>query len=79
MKSDSTSKNIQDDLYNYLFHDLGLTKEAKQAASILGYNYQSGEWYEKSYKVFNKKYKPKKIKKKKEMGLIRKKIKSLFE
>lgn len=28
MKSDSTSKNIQDDLYNYLFHDLGLTKEA---------------------------------------------------
>ena len=62
-----------------VYYRLGLTKEAKQAASILGYNYQSGEWYEKSYKVFNKKYKPKKIKKKKEMGLIRKKIKSLFE
>ena len=62
-----------------VYYRLGLTKEAKQAASILGYNYQSGEGYEKSYKVFNKKYKPKKIKKKKEMGLIRKKIKSLFE
>ena len=58
---------------------LGLIEEAKQAAAILGYNYQSSEWYEKSYKTFNKKYKPKKKKKKKEMGLIRRKIKSLFE
>ena len=35
---------------------------------ILGYNYQSSEWYRKSYKVFNKDYKKiskKKIKKKK--------------
>ena len=58
---------------------LGLVDEAKKAASILGYNYNSSEWYEKSYKVFNRKYKPKKVKKKKEMGLIRRKIKSLFE
>ena len=36
-------------------------KEARQAAAILGYNYKSGEWYERSYKVFYKKYKPKKI------------------
>jgi len=62
-----------------VYYRLGLTEEAKQAASILGYNYKSGEWYEKSYKIFNKKYKTKKTKKKKEMGLIRKKIKSLFE
>ena len=62
-----------------VYYRLGLEEEAKQAASILGYNYQSGEWYKKSYKVFNKKYKPKKIKKKKEMGLIRRKIKSLLE
>ena len=40
---------------------LGLIDEAKQAASILGYNYRSGEWYERSYKVFNKQYKAKKI------------------
>ena len=62
-----------------VYYRLGLLEEAKQAAAILGYNYQSGEWYKKSYKVFNKKYEIKKIKKDKKMGLIRKKIKSLFE
>ena len=62
-----------------IYYRLGLEEEAKHAASILGYNYQSGEWYERSYKVFYAKYKPKKIKKEKEMGLIRRKIKSLFE
>ena len=62
-----------------VYYRLGLVEESKQAAAILGYNYKSSEWYSRSYKVFNKKYKPKKIKKKKKMGLIRKKIKSLFE
>jgi len=62
-----------------VYYRLGLEEEAKHAASILGYNYQSGEWYERSYKVFYAKYKPKKIEKKKEMGLIRRKIKGLFE
>ncbi len=62
-----------------IYYRLGLEEEAKHAASILGYNYQSGEWYERSYKVFYAKYKPKKIKKEKEIGLIRRKIKSLFE
>jgi outer membrane protein assembly factor BamD len=61
-----------------VYYKLGLTEEAKQAASILGYNYMSSEWYERSYKVFNKKYKKKKIKKKKEIGFLRKKIKNLF-
>jgi len=62
-----------------VYYKLGLVEESKQAASILGYNYQSSDWYKKSYKVFNKKYKPKKYQEKKEMGLIRKKIKGLFE
>jgi len=62
-----------------IYYRLGLEDEAKEAASILGYNYKSGDWYKKSYKVFNKNYKVRKKKKKKEMGLIRKKIKSLFE
>ena len=62
-----------------VYYTIGLTEEAKKAAQILGYNYKSSQWYERSYKVFNKKYKAKKIKKEKEMGLIRKKIKSLFE
>ena len=62
-----------------IYYKLGLVEESKQAAAILGYNYKSSEWYSRSYKVFNKKYKPKKIKKEKKMGLIRKKIKSLFK
>jgi len=62
-----------------IYYRLGLEDEARQAASILGYNYQSGDWYKRSYKVFNKKYKSKRIKEKKEGGLIRRKIKSLFE
>ena len=62
-----------------VYYRLGLLEEAKQAATILGYNYQSSQWYARSYKVFNKKYKSKKIKKKKKMGLIRRKIKALFD
>ena len=62
-----------------IYYRLGLEEEAKQAASILGYNYKAGDWYKRSYKVFNKNYKSKKIKEKKEKGLIRRKIKSLFE
>jgi len=62
-----------------VYYKLGLENEAKEAATILGYNYQSSKWYEKSYKVFNKNYKAKIKKEKKEMGLIRRKIKSLFE
>ena len=62
-----------------VYYKIGLVEEAQEAAAILGYNYQSSQWYERSYKVFNNKYKMRKIKKKKEMGLIRKKIKSLFQ
>ncbi len=61
-----------------VYYRLGLIEEAKQAAVILGYNYQSSEWYKRSYKVFNKEYKLQKIEKKKKMGLIRRTIKSLF-
>ena len=43
-----------------VYYRLGLLEEAKQAASVLGYNYRSGDWYKKSYKVFNKRYKSKK-------------------
>ena len=62
-----------------VYYRLGLEKEARTAASILGYNYKAGDWYKRSYKIFNKKYKSKKIKRKKTMGFLRKKIKGLFE
>jgi len=35
---------------------LGLEDEAKKYASILGYNYGSGEWYKQTYRIFNKDY-----------------------
>ena len=38
---------------NYI---LGLEDEAKKYAILLGYNYQSSEWYKESYRVFNKQY-----------------------
>ena len=61
-----------------IYYKIGLLDEAKKTAAILGYNYQSGEWYEKSYALFDKKYKTR-FKKKKEDGLLRKKIKALFD
>ena len=36
---------------------LGLEEEAQKYAKILGYNYNSSEWYESAYKIFNKEYK----------------------
>ena len=48
------------------FH-LGLEEEAKKYASILGYNYNTGEWFQQSYKILNKNYNiPKNKKRKKE-------------
>jgi outer membrane protein assembly factor BamD len=35
---------------------LGLVEESKKYAILLGYNYESSEWYKNSYKVFNKDY-----------------------
>ena len=49
-----------------LHYKLGIEEEAKKYAYLLGYNYQSSEWYEKTYKVFNKNYKPPQIKLKKD-------------
>ena len=40
-----------------IYFRIGLIDESKKYASLLGYNYQSGEWYEHSYRVFNKNYK----------------------
>ena len=39
---------------------LGLENEAKKYANILGYNYNTSEWFEQSYKILNKNYKIKK-------------------
>ncbi len=43
-----------------IYYYLGLMEESKKYAKILGYNYNSSEWFEQSYKVLNKDYKIKK-------------------
>ena len=42
---------IEEALYRLveIYHKLGLVEDASKAAAILGYNYNSSEWYKKSY------------------------------
>jgi len=63
-----------------VYYRVGLTDEANSAAAILGYNYNSSEWYAQSYKILNKSYKiPKKESlNKKADGLIKKTIKKIL-
>ena len=65
-----------------IYFILGLTDESKKYAKLLGYNYQSSKWYEKSYSVFNKMYekdKKKRINQEKEKNKsFLKKFKSLL-
>ena len=35
---------------------VGLESEAEKYAALLGYNYQSSQWYKATYKIFNKDY-----------------------
>ena len=62
-----------------IYYKIGLIDEAKRIAYVLGYNYESGKWYENSYRVFNKSYKKVEIDNKKKDFLLIKKFKSLFE
>ncbi len=66
-----------------IHYKIGLIDESKKYAALLGYNYQSSEWYRESYKVFNKDYekiikKRKKQKKKNKVSTLEK-IKSLLK
>ena len=61
-----------------IYYKLGLSNEAQKYAKLLGYNYKSSEWYEKSYSVFNKIYEKNKIKKEKKKKSFVNKVKSLF-
>ena len=63
-------------------YKLGLIEESQKYANLLGYNYQSSEWYKKSYKVFNKDYESnivKNIKKEKKKKGVISKFKKLFD
>ena len=73
---------IEEALYRLveLNYKLGLIDEAKKYTVLLGYNYQSSEWYERSYKILNANYKKTKIKKdlQNQKSLL-KKFKELFQ
>ncbi len=78
-----TTIYIEEALYRLVevHYLLGLKHEAEKYAKLLGYNYQSSTWYEKSYTIFNESYKKKKknkIKKKKKSKIVNK-VKSLFD
>ena len=63
-----------------LHYKIGMIDESKKYASLLGYNYQSSEWYQESYKIFNKNYNKKiKVKKRKKKFITLEKIKSLLK
>ncbi len=61
-----------------IYYKLGMEQESLKYASLLGYNYNSGEWYKETYRIFNKKYKVSVPKNKKQKSKILNKIKNLF-
>ena len=65
-----------------IHYTIGLKNEAEKYAKLLGYNFQSSKWYEKTYVLFDKNYREQekinKNKDKKTSNLI-KRIKSLLE
>ena len=60
-----------------IYYTLGLVEESKKYAHLLGYNYRSSKWYEKTYSLFDKSYEEHK-KKNHKKNKITKKFKSLF-
>tara|TARA_Y100001970_G_C14052372_1_gene759666 strand:- start:90 stop:917 length:828 start_codon:yes stop_codon:yes gene_type:complete len=60
-------------------YTIGLLGEAEKYAKLLGYNYQSSKWYERSYAVFNKIYAKNRLENDKKKKSILNKAKSLFD
>ena len=83
VKEYDTSVYVEEALHRLveIYYRIGLIEEAKKTAAVLGYNYQSSEWYKRSYKLFNKEYakREKRMKRKKKTSLIKEKIKGLFQ
>ena len=62
-----------------IYYYLGLENEARNYASVLGYNYNSSEWFKKSYKVFDKNYEDfkKEAKKEKKENIFKRILKAI--
>ena len=76
-----TTIYIEEALYRLVevYYLLGLKEEAKKYAKLLGYNYQSSQWYENSYALFDKKYKLKEKKNIAKRNSFINKFKSILE
>ena len=63
LENHSDTIYVEEALYRLveIHYKIGLINEAEKYAYLLGYNYQSSQWYEKSYKIFNKNYEATKI------------------
>ena len=81
IKNYDTTIYVEESLHRLveIYYTIGLTEEAKKYAQLLGYNYQSSKWYEKSYSFFDKEYERNKKDQEKEDNILIKKFKSLFE
>jgi len=81
IKEYDTTIYVEESLYRLveIHYIIGLNEEAKKYAQLLGYNYQSSKWYEKSYSFFDKKYKIYDEDQKRDKNLLIKKFKSLFK
>ena len=66
-----------------VYYIIGMKNEAEKYAKLLGYNYQSSKWYERSYNIFNRIYEKEKIKneknKKRNNNFLIKKFKYLLD
>tara|TARA_B100001027_G_scaffold4312_1_gene2831 strand:- start:9 stop:617 length:609 start_codon:yes stop_codon:yes gene_type:complete len=65
-----------------IHYTLGLEDEAEKYAQLLGYNFQSSKWYEKTYILFDRNYelnKNKNRKKENKTNSLIKRIKSLLK
>ena len=80
LKNYETTNHVEEAIHRLveIYYILGMEDESLKYASLLGYNYNSGEWYKETYKIFNKEYRVSLPSKKKENSKILSKIKSLF-
>jgi len=80
LKEYETTIHVEEAIHRLveIYYKLGMEDESLKYASLLGYNYNSGEWYKETYKIFNRKYKTSIPERKKEKSKILSRIKSLF-
>tara|TARA_B100000900_G_scaffold205535_1_gene174200 strand:+ start:96 stop:929 length:834 start_codon:yes stop_codon:yes gene_type:complete len=80
LKDYETTVHVEEAIHRLveIYYNLGMEEESLKYASLLGYNYNSGEWYKETYKIFNKKYETTVPENKKEKSKILSKIRNLF-